>query len=74
MVCGILGSGRLINVGHWEKNNVTRYTIDPEEIATWIWDGHDQENVNLYIDFEPFLGGPIATEPASWSEVKAHYR
>jgi hypothetical protein len=48
-------------------------TDDADEISEWIYDGYDQENDHVYIVFEPFLGGPIATENKTWSDVKSLY-
>ena len=49
-------------------------TTDLDEIAEWIYDGNDHENVNLYIEYEPILGGPVPTEQTTWSDLKALYR
>lgn len=43
-------------------------------IAGWIVDGHDDPTVNAVVQFEPFTGQPIATEPTSWGDLKAQYR
>ncbi len=43
-------------------------------IASWIVDGHDDPTVNAVVQFEPFTGQPIATEPTSWGDLKAQYR
>lgn len=43
-------------------------------IAGWIVDGHDDSTVNAVVQFEPFTGQPIATEPTSWGDLKAQYR
>lgn len=43
-------------------------------IAGWIVDGHDDRTVNAVVQFEPFTGQPIATDPTSWGDLKAQYR
>ncbi len=49
-------------------------TTDLDEIATYIEDGNDLENVSLYIDYEPIADGPVETQKHSWDGVKAFYR
>ena len=49
-------------------------TTDLDEIAEWIYDGYDDEDVNGYVVYEPILGGPVATEQTTWSELKNMYR
>jgi len=49
-------------------------TTDADEIATYIIDGHDLPNVNMFVIFEPFLSGPVRTEQKTWSEVKGLFR
>jgi hypothetical protein len=51
-------------------------TTDAEEIALWIRDGHDDpdgENL-IFIDYIPFLGGPVRVEQHSLSAVKELFR
>lgn len=43
-------------------------------IASWVVDGHDDSTVNAVVQFEPFTGQPVATEPTSWGDLKAQYR
>lgn len=49
-------------------------TSDAEEIQAHIIDGHVQDNVNMFVIFEPFEEGPVPTETRSWSTVKALFR
>lgn len=49
-------------------------TTDLNEIATYIVDGNDLENVSLYIDYEPIADGPVQTQKLSLDSVKAFYR
>ncbi len=56
---------------HADLRNNWWGTDDAAEIAQWIWDGNDQPNAPLFIDFEPFLGGPVETEQTSWGAVKS---
>jgi hypothetical protein len=46
-------------------------TTDPAQIAMWIKDRHDDPDINGEVIYEPFYGQPIATEPASFSQLKA---
>lgn len=43
-------------------------------IASWIVDGHDDPTVNAVVQFEPFTGQPVATEPSSWGDLKVLFR
>ena len=49
-------------------------TTDPDEIAEWIYDGHDDPDVWMYVVYEPMADGPVPTESRSWSDVKALFR
>jgi hypothetical protein len=49
-------------------------TTDPDEISTWIYDGHDNPNVWMYVVFEPMADGPVPTQHQTWTEVKALFR
>ena len=49
-------------------------TTDLDEIAEWIYDGHDDDDVELFFVYEPIADGPVATEDRTWSEVKSLYR
>ncbi len=49
-------------------------TLDLDEISEFIIDGYDMENVNMYIEYEPILDGPVPVQTKSWSSVKALYR
>ena len=48
-------------------------TTDPEEVESWIlfWDWGP---LNVVVDYLPMADGPMATEPVSWSEMKALFR
>ena len=48
-------------------------TDNADQVAEWIWDGSDDENIEMLVDYLPILGGPVPTEDASWSDVKAMY-
>ena len=37
-------------------------------------DGHVQDNVNMFVIFEPFESGPVPVESRSLSEVKDLFR
>jgi len=45
-------------------------TTDADEISQWIYDGHDNPDVLMYVVFEPMADGPVSVEQKSWSEVK----
>jgi hypothetical protein len=49
-------------------------TTDAEEIQAHIIDGHVQDNVNMFVIFEPFEDGPVPTEVRSLSDVKGLFR
>ena len=49
-------------------------TNDPEQISEWIYDGYDSDQIHNYVIFKPFLGDPVGTESATWSELKSMYR
>lgn len=49
-------------------------TTDPEEISTWIFDGHDDPNVWIYVEFEPMADGPVPVQQQTWTEVKGLFR
>jgi len=49
-------------------------TTDLDEIAEWIFDGHDDPNVNLYFVYEPIAQGPVPTQQMSWGGLKELYR
>ena len=49
-------------------------TTDAAEIAAHILDGNTMENVNMFVIFEPFEGGPVSVERKSWSQLKALFR
>lgn len=49
-------------------------TDDPAQIAALIHDSVDDPTLVLTVDFEPFLGGAVATRTRSWSEVKRLFR
>lgn len=49
-------------------------TTDLDEIAEWIYDGSDDENDNIYIEYEPILGGSVPAEQTTWSDLKSLYR
>ena len=79
--CVALRPGSSVRVSYYPDSPVhldMRYnywgTTDLDEIAEWIYDGYDQEDVNIYIDYEPVADGPVPTEERSWSGVKALFR
>jgi hypothetical protein len=49
-------------------------TTDVDYISQWIYDGHDDEDVWMYVIFEPMADGPVSVEEKSWSDVKSLYR
>jgi hypothetical protein len=49
-------------------------TTDGDQIAGWIFDGHDDPSIQAFVNYEPFEQQPIGTEPATMGRVKAMYR
>lgn len=49
-------------------------TTDSQAISDMILDGTDEPSINCTVQFEPFAGGPLPTESASWGGVKAMFR
>jgi len=49
-------------------------TTDAAEIQAHMIDGHVQDQVNMFVVFEPFAGGPVPVEQRSLSEVKGLFR
>ena len=49
-------------------------TDDPDQVAEWIWDGNDDPDVQMIVDYLPISDGPMPNEDASWGDVKAMYR
>lgn len=43
-------------------------------IASWILDYNDDVNVYAKVQYEPFVGQPVATESKSWGDLKAQFR
>jgi hypothetical protein len=76
------GGGELVHLGYYTQQPPwtldMRYndwgTTDGAEIATWIWDGHDDPEIQAIVLYEPFVGQPQGSVQASWGEVKASYR
>jgi hypothetical protein len=76
----MLGGGRDGSVdlprNDWSTDLSRNYwgTADAEQIAAWIWDGHDDPSIHGVVVFEPFAGGPMPSESRSWGAVKDIYR
>ena len=49
-------------------------TSNPDSIAAWIHDGHDDPSVYAYVQFEPFSPTPLPAEKKSLGGVKGLYR
>ncbi|MFH2051445.1 MAG: right-handed parallel beta-helix repeat-containing protein [bacterium] len=49
-------------------------TDDPSVIESLIIDVHDDPNIHAEVLFEPFSGGPVEKENASWGDLKAMWR
>jgi hypothetical protein len=49
-------------------------TSNPDSIAAWIHDGHDDPSVYAYVQFEPFSPTPLPVEKKSLGGVKSLYR
>ncbi len=48
-------------------------TSDANQIAQWIWDKSDDASIQAYVNYEPYAGGPVSTEPKTWGELKTLY-
>jgi hypothetical protein len=76
------GDGELVHLEYYTQTPPRtldmRYsdwgTTDGAEIAAWIWDGHDDPEIQAIVLYEPFVGQPQGTVRQSWGEVKASYR
>ncbi len=49
-------------------------TTDTALIDQWIYDGNDNENVDVFIDYLPLADGPVQTESTTWGAVKTLFR
>ena len=49
-------------------------TTDLGEIEEYIIDGHDLDQVNIFIEFEPIADSPVSTRSRSWNEVRELFR
>ena len=49
-------------------------TIDPEEVAASIYDGNDDPDIHLFVDFLPMADGPVSVERTTLDGIKAMYR
>ena len=59
---------------HLDFTNNYWGTTDPEEISQWIFDGHDSDDVSIYVDFLPLADGPVHTESTTFDGLKAMFR
>ena len=46
-------------------------TTDTALLDQWIYDGNDDDNVDLFVDYLPLANGPVRTEGATWGAVKS---
>lgn len=58
---------------HMDFKNNYWGTTDTDEISQWIIDGHDNDQVSIFIDFDPVADAPVAVESRSWSAVKKKF-
>ncbi len=49
-------------------------TTDLAEISAGILDGFDNDDIDMYVLFEPIADGPVSTETMKWGGVKALFR
>jgi len=49
-------------------------TTDTALLDEWIYDGNDNEDVDLYVDYLPLADGPVRTESTTWGAVKSLFR
>ena len=46
-------------------------TTDTALLDQWIYDGNDNEDVDIFIDYLPLADGPVQTESTTWGAVKS---
>jgi hypothetical protein len=49
-------------------------TTDTALLDQWIYDGNDNEDVDLFVDYLPLADGPVQTESTTWGAVKSLFR
>ena len=49
-------------------------TTDTALLDRWIYDGYDDEDVHVWIDYQPMLDAPVQTQSATWGAVKSLFR
>jgi parallel beta-helix repeat protein len=49
-------------------------TTDTALLDQWIYDGNDNEDVDIYVDYRPMLDGPVPTESTTWGAVKSMFQ
>jgi hypothetical protein len=64
-----LPNPRIINL----ENNYWG-TTDAALLDQWIYDGNDDEDVDIFIDYLPLADGPVQTESTTWGAVKSLFR
>lgn len=58
---------------HMDFKNNYWGTRDTDEISQWIIDGHDNDQVSIFIEFDPVADAPVPVESRSWSAVKKKF-
>ncbi len=58
---------------HMDFKNNYWGTKDTDEISQWIIDRHDNDQVSIFIDFDPVADAPVPVESRSWSAVKKKF-
>jgi hypothetical protein len=46
-------------------------TTDTALLGQWIYDGNDNPDVDIFMDYLPLADGPVQTESTTWGAVKA---
>jgi hypothetical protein len=49
-------------------------TTDTALLDQWIYDGNDNEEVDIFIDYLPLADGPVQTESTTWGALKSLFR
>ncbi len=49
-------------------------TTDTALLDQFIYDGNDDPDVDIYVDYLPLADGPVTTEGATWGKVKSLFR
>jgi hypothetical protein len=49
-------------------------TNDTALLDQWIYDGNDNDDIDLYVDYLPLADGPVQSEITTWGALKSLFR